>query len=57
MKNKNSIVWILIAYGVIFLAYQYKKKKGSVVVPPLEKGEFPVPGMDYFPSDVPDYQN
>jgi hypothetical protein len=57
MKKKNSLVWILLAYGVIFLAYKYKKKKGNVIVEPVDKGEFPSPGKNYFPSDVPDYQN
>jgi hypothetical protein len=57
MKKKNSLVWILLAYGVIFLAFKYGKKKGSVSVGPVDKGEFPSPGNNYFPSDVPDYQN
>jgi hypothetical protein len=56
-KNKN-IVWILLAVAVVSLAFKYiKKKKGSVEVKNLDPGEFPVPGKNYFPSDVPDYQN
>jgi hypothetical protein len=58
MKKEKNLVWILLAYGLIFLAFKYKNKlKGSVSVQPIDKGEFPSAGTDYFPSDVPDYQN
>lgn len=58
MNKKQNLVWILLAYGLIFLAFKYKKKlKGSVSVQPIDKGEFPNNGTDYFQSDVPDYQN
>jgi len=58
MKKKENLVWILLAYSLIFLAFKYKKKlKGSVMVEPVDKGEFPSAGNDYFTSDVPDYQN
>jgi hypothetical protein len=58
MKKKNNLIWILLAYGVIFLAFKSaNKKKGSVSVGPLDKGEFPNPNNNYFPSDVPDSQN
>jgi len=57
MKDKKNIVWVLLAYGLIYLAFTYKKKRGSVSVEDLDKGEFPLPGNDFFKTDVPDYQD
>lgn len=57
MKKKENIVWVLVAIAVISLAFKYSKKKGSVTAEPLDKGEFPLPGNSYFPSDIPDYQD
>lgn len=57
MKDKKNIVWVLLAIALISFAFKNKIKRGSVIVEPVDKGEFPLPGTDSFPSDVPDYQN
>ena len=57
MKDKKNIVWVLLAIALISFAFKNKTKRGSVSVEPVDKGEFPTPGTDSFPSDVPDYQN
>jgi hypothetical protein len=55
--NKKNIVWILLLIGVISLAFKNKKRKGSLIIPPLDKGEFPNADGKTFASDVPDYQD
>ena len=51
MKKKESIILLLILFGLYAFALP-KKLKGSVIVEPLDKGEF-------LPDDynVPDYQD
>lgn len=51
MKKKESIILLLILFGLYAFALP-KKLKGSVIVEPLDKGE-------YLPDDynVPDYQD
>jgi hypothetical protein len=56
-KDNKNIVWILLAVAVISLAFKYKKKKKVDIIYEPYPGEFPLPGSDTFPSDVPDYQN
>ena len=51
MKKKESIILLLILFGLYAFALP-KKLKGSIIVEPLDKGE-------YLPDDynVPDYQD
>jgi hypothetical protein len=51
VKKKESIILLLILFGLYAFALP-KKLKGSVIVEPLDKGE-------YLPDDynVPDYQD
>ena len=51
MRKKESIILLLILFGLYAFALP-KKLKGSVIVEPLDKGEF-------LPDDynVPDYQD
>jgi hypothetical protein len=51
VKKKESIILLLILFGLYAFALP-KKLKGSIIVEPLDKGE-------YLPDDynVPDYQD
>lgn len=40
MKDKGTILIILLLFGFIFATSKPKKRRGSVEIGPLDKGEF-----------------
>lgn len=57
MKNKKNIGWIILIIGVGAYLFNTFKKKGTVIVSPLDPGEYPTNGGNFFPSDIPDIQD